>query len=96
MRQPLPELICVPSRTASSRVTQANPYMAEACFVGVQTDPRDVNFSPILFPSHVGVVPLVVQIAGLDPLRDESFLYQKLLDKAGVPTKAFVYVPPHS
>ena len=64
-------------------------------FLILHIDPSDPNFSPILFPSNTNLPPLVVLIAGLDPLRDENFLYQKLLEKEGIKMKAFAYVSPN-
>ncbi|GJJ12936.1 hypothetical protein Clacol_007183 [Clathrus columnatus] len=37
------------------------------------------DFSPLLEPSFVGLPPVYIQIVGGDPLRDEGFLYDKLL-----------------
>src|SRR5258707_5968410 len=71
--------------------------MAKACFAGrLQLESvHHPDFSPLLFPSHANLPPLVMQICGLDPLRDEAFLYQKILEKEGIKTKGYVYVPPH-
>ncbi|KAI0783539.1 alpha/beta hydrolase fold-domain-containing protein [Abortiporus biennis] len=48
-------------------------------------------FSPLLASSHQGLPPAYVQICGQDPLRDEGFLYEKVLNKNGVKTKLDVY-----
>ncbi|KAF9269813.1 hypothetical protein L218DRAFT_940046 [Marasmius fiardii PR-910] len=53
--------------------------------------PDDPRISPVLLPSHKGLPPAVLQICGMDPLRDEGLLYEKLLKEAGVPTKLEVY-----
>ncbi|GJJ13701.1 hypothetical protein Clacol_007957 [Clathrus columnatus] len=47
--------------------------------------------SPLLSESFEGLPPTYIQICGLDLLRDEAFLYEKLLKEAGVPTKVDVY-----
>ncbi|KAF8521198.1 Alpha/Beta hydrolase protein [Hysterangium stoloniferum] len=47
--------------------------------------------SPALAPSFDGLPPAYIQIAGMDPLRDETFLYAKLLREAGIATKVDVY-----
>ena len=60
---------------------------------GLQNDPADIKASPLLFPSHANLPPAVFQIAGLDVLRDEGMLYEKLLREAGVKTKLHVYAP---
>lgn len=49
------------------------------------------DFSPLLSPSFEDLPPAYIQIAGGDPLRDEAFLYDKLLKEAGVKTKVDVY-----
>ncbi|KAK7027246.1 hypothetical protein VNI00_015335 [Paramarasmius palmivorus] len=54
-------------------------------------DPFDPRASPVLLPSHAGLPPAYFQICGQDPLRDEGFLYEKLLRNAGVKTKVDVY-----
>lgn len=43
--------------------------------------------SPLLAQSFAGLPPTVLHICGLDPLRDETFYYDKVLTAAGVPTK---------
>lgn len=53
---------------------------------------RDPNFSPILFTSHSNLPPMVIMICGLDALRDEEFLYERVLREAGVKTKTNMYV----
>ncbi|KAF8521194.1 alpha/beta hydrolase fold-domain-containing protein [Hysterangium stoloniferum] len=47
--------------------------------------------SPALAPSFDGLPPAYIQIAGMDPLRDEAFLYARLLREAGIATKIDVY-----
>ncbi|KAF7301082.1 Abhydrolase-3 domain-containing protein [Mycena indigotica] len=48
------------------------------------------EISPLL-AAHAGLSPAVLQICGMDPLRDEAFLYNDLLVKAGVNTQVFSY-----
>lgn len=48
--------------------------------------------SPLLYESHAGLSPVFLQIAGLDPLRDEGILYERVLREAGVQTNIIVYV----
>ncbi|KAK1225764.1 hypothetical protein PQX77_011283 [Marasmius sp. AFHP31] len=51
----------------------------------------DTKFSPLLLETHKGLPPAFLQICGLDPLRDEGLIYEKVLREAGVPTKFEVY-----
>lgn len=49
-------------------------------------------FSPLLHPSLKGLPPAYFQLGGLDPLRDEGLLYERVLrEENGVPTKLGVY-----
>ena len=54
--------------------------------------PTDPEVSPLLYPSQAGLPPTFFQIAGLDPLRDEGLLYEKLLREACVKTRLIMYV----
>ncbi|KAG7090662.1 hypothetical protein E1B28_009761 [Marasmius oreades] len=53
--------------------------------------PADPRVSPLLLSSHRDLPPAFLQVCGLDPLRDEAFLYEKVLKEAGVPTRLVVY-----
>ncbi|KAL0578340.1 hypothetical protein V5O48_003654 [Marasmius crinis-equi] len=53
--------------------------------------PTDPKASPLLSPSKEGLPPAFFQVAGMDPLRDEGLLYEKLLRQAGVKTKLEIY-----
>ena len=67
--------------------------LSYGCFsANMNSEPSDPTISPLLYPSHANLPPAVVQVAGLDFLRDEGILYDKVLQEAGVPTKLFVYV----
>lgn len=56
----------------------------------VQVQPSNPECSPLLFPSHNGLPPTYIQVCGLDPLRDEGLLYEKVLREEGVKTKVDV------
>ncbi|GJJ13723.1 hypothetical protein Clacol_007979 [Clathrus columnatus] len=62
---------------------------SEAYHGGLQANNPEV--SPILSDSFEGLPPAYIQISGLDILRDEAFLYERLLKEAGVPTRVDVY-----
>ncbi|KAF8499941.1 Alpha/Beta hydrolase protein [Gautieria morchelliformis] len=49
------------------------------------------DVAPLLATTHRGLPPAYFQICGLDPLRDEGFLYEKVLGESGVPTKMCRY-----
>jgi acetyl esterase/lipase len=59
----------------------------------LQVDSSNPLFSPCLYPasSFEGLPPAYFQIAGQDPFRDDDFLYQKQLERAGVPTRSTLY-----
>jgi acetyl esterase/lipase len=51
----------------------------------------DPEVSPLL-ANHTGLPPTHLQVCGLDPLRDEGLLYERLLREQGVPTRLDVCV----
>ena len=53
----------------------------------LQAPPTDTRYSVLLASSHSGLPPAFIQVAQLDPLRDEGILYAKLLKEAGVQTQ---------
>ncbi|KAF8575619.1 hypothetical protein K439DRAFT_1398020 [Ramaria rubella] len=66
----------------------------ELSLLYVDYNPPDLtspDVSPLLAPSLRGLPPAYLQICGLDPLRDEAFLYDKLLRESDVPTKVATY-----
>ncbi|KAF8142986.1 Alpha/Beta hydrolase protein [Mycena galopus ATCC 62051] len=57
------------------------------CLNGPPTNPE---LSPLL-ADHTGLPPAYLQICGLDPLRDEGLLYERLLREKGILTKLDIY-----
>ncbi|KAJ8074464.1 hypothetical protein PM082_015365 [Marasmius tenuissimus] len=53
--------------------------------------PTETKYSPLLLETHKGLPPAYLQVCGLDPLRDDGLIYEKVLREANVPTKLEVY-----
>jgi len=60
-------------------------------FKTIGASPTDPEMSPVLATSHSNLPPTFFQICGLDPLRDDAFLYDRLLREAGCKTNVKVY-----
>ncbi|KAJ7686606.1 Alpha/Beta hydrolase protein [Mycena olivaceomarginata] len=60
----------------------------------VKAPPSDPEYSPLLAP-HEGLAPTYIQVCGLDPLRDEALLYERLLREADVKTSLDMRVDHH-
>ncbi|KAL3458859.1 alpha/beta hydrolase fold-domain-containing protein [Aspergillus heterothallicus] len=54
-------------------------------------DGADPCASPLLATSHKGLPPALIQVAGLDPVRDDGLAYSEALKAAGVPVKTKIY-----
>ncbi|KAF2621383.1 hypothetical protein BU25DRAFT_404569 [Macroventuria anomochaeta] len=62
-------------------------------FEQYRPDPKSHFASPLLWPGgHGGQPPTYLQATGMDPLRDDSLIYEHVLrEEYGVPTKLDVY-----
>ena len=55
-------------------------------------DRRSTLYVPFNHPNgHAGLPPVYLQVCGLDYLRDEAVLYEKVLREQGVKTEMKVY-----
>ncbi|KAF9259617.1 hypothetical protein L218DRAFT_1079797 [Marasmius fiardii PR-910] len=76
------EIVDVPGLTKAAMDVLWNYY---------NPPPSDPRASPLLFDSHKDLPPTFIQVAGLDPLRDEGLLYEKVLRESGVKTRIETY-----
>ena len=58
----------------------------------LKPDEASPLFSPLLHPNLKGLPPAYFQIGGLDPLRDEALIYERVLrEESGIETKMDIY-----
>lgn len=58
----------------------------------LKQDPASPLFSPLLHPDLKGLPPAFFQLGGLDPLRDEGLIYERVLrEENDTPTRLDVY-----
>ncbi|OAA60211.1 alpha/beta hydrolase fold-3 domain-containing protein [Niveomyces insectorum RCEF 264] len=91
----------VPTRWRSeykSREENKNaPILNEGAISLFRKNYEDDPMSPLMSPAvwhsgHKSLPPTYLQVAGMDPLRDEGLIYEKLLrEESGVPTKLDIY-----
>ncbi|KAA1473907.1 hypothetical protein DENSPDRAFT_840443 [Dentipellis sp. KUC8613] len=79
----------------STEQNKDSPFLSReqmTAFLSVYgASPTDVEAWPLLQKSHEGLPPAVLHICGMDPLRDDGILYNKVLKEAGVKTKFHMY-----
>ncbi|KAF2798156.1 hypothetical protein K505DRAFT_357779 [Melanomma pulvis-pyrius CBS 109.77] len=57
-----------------------------------KVDPKSKLINPLLWPGgHKTQPPTYLQVCGMDPLRDDSLIYESLLKEGGVATRLDVY-----
>ncbi|KAM5545527.1 hypothetical protein V8D89_000565 [Ganoderma adspersum] len=71
-------------------ITLPSNAVAEAVDV-YGAPPTDLRFAPLLASSHAGLPPAFIQVMGMDTLRDDGTIYEKVLREAGVPTRLIVH-----
>ncbi|KAJ7892203.1 Alpha/Beta hydrolase protein [Mycena leptocephala] len=81
------ELLSYEQNKEAPVLSKALMDMFYECLNGPATDP---DVSPLL-ADHTGLPSAYLQICGLDPLRDEGLLYERLLREKGIPTKLDIY-----
>ena len=72
-------------------LTKADVIAFRDHYLGGQ-DPRDPYVSPLFAADHSGLPPALVQVAELDPIRDDGLRYAAALRAAGVPVRTTTYV----
>ena len=72
-------------------LTRADVEAFRDLYLGGQ-DPREPYVSPLLAADHSGLPPALVQVAELDPIRDDGLRYAAALRAAGVPVRTTTYV----
>jgi acetyl esterase/lipase len=94
------EYLSHPSVTPS-----ADPVLRQvdvgALFGILQADPQSELMAPFHYgrrdgggggKGHAGLPPAYFQVCGLDPLRDEALIYERILrEEVGIPTKLDLY-----
>ncbi|KAK5171505.1 uncharacterized protein LTR77_004650 [Saxophila tyrrhenica] len=73
-------------------VLKLDPKSGEGVLKALKPDVASPLFSPLLHENLKGLPAAYFQLAGLDPLRDEGLLYERVLrEENGVPTRLDVY-----
>ena len=73
-------------------ILKLNPEASEGMLKALKADPESTLFSPLLHPNLKGLPPAFFQLGGLDPLRDEALIYERVLrEENGLPTRLNVY-----
>lgn len=74
--------------STSDPVLKMNEKAAQGLIEALKPDTKSALFSPLLHPNLRNLPPAFFQLGGLDPLRDEGLLYERVLrEENGVPTK---------
>ncbi|KAF8514363.1 Alpha/Beta hydrolase protein [Hysterangium stoloniferum] len=81
------ELLSLEQNADAPVLTKEKTEFYLKCYAPTPALAADPRASPGLASSLVGLPPAYIQAAGLDPVRDDAFLYARLLLEAGVPTK---------
>ncbi|MFC4454780.1 alpha/beta hydrolase [Deinococcus sonorensis] len=72
-------------------LTRADMQAYERFYLPEGTPNTDWRISPLRAPSHEGLPPALIQVAGYDPLHDDGVRYAEVLRAAGVPVVLDAY-----
>ena len=79
---------CSRFQSTSDPVLKLDENTGHALVETLKPDTSSPLFSPLLHPNLRNLPPAFFQLGGLDPLRDEGLLYERVLsEENGIPTK---------
>ncbi|KAH7468207.1 hypothetical protein FOMA001_g15242 [Fusarium oxysporum f. sp. matthiolae] len=80
------------SHEQNKHVTIPPEELARAFVAAYKPDPNSPIAVPAVHPSgHSGIPPTYFQVCGLDGLRDESIIYERILQHDNIPTRLDLY-----
>ncbi|RSL66629.1 hypothetical protein CEP53_003266 [Fusarium sp. AF-6] len=80
------------SRKQNSNAMVINAKSREYVYKVYKPDVRSPDFSPFNSPNpHIGLPPVYIQVCGMDPLRDDGLVYERVLRQHGVKTRLDAY-----
>lgn len=82
--------------STSDPVLKFDDKSAEGLMKALKPDTKSPIFSPLIHPNLQGLPPAFFQLGGLDPLRDEGLLYERVLrEENNIPTKVSPFDRPY-
>ncbi|TXB97345.1 hypothetical protein FocTR4_00011283 [Fusarium oxysporum f. sp. cubense] len=81
------------SHEQNKHVTIPPEELARAFVAAYKPDPNSPIAVPAVHPSgHSGIPPTYFQVCGLDGLRDESIIYERILEHDNIPTRLDIII----